>query len=60
MTGRIPHDFRRTAVFDSYNIVSAGDLEEAARRVDERIATRTTTILTTYSLQTEEHPTLAQ
>ena len=57
MTGRIPHDFRRTAVFDSYNIVSA---EEAARRVDERIATRTTTILTTYSLQTEEHPTLAQ
>jgi len=37
-------------VFDSYNIVSAGDLEEAARRVDERIATRTTPILTTHSL----------
>jgi integrase len=25
-------------IFDRYNIVSAGDLEEAARRVDERIA----------------------
>jgi len=34
-------------VFERYNIVSAGDLEEAARRVDERIAARTTTNLTT-------------
>ncbi len=25
-------------VFERYNIVSAGDLEEAARRIDERIA----------------------
>ena len=30
-------------VFDRYNIVSAGDLEEAAKRIDERIATRTVT-----------------
>jgi len=30
-------------VGDRYNIVSAGDLEEAARRVDERIAARTVT-----------------
>ncbi|MBI3300462.1 MAG: hypothetical protein HYZ72_00030 [Deltaproteobacteria bacterium] len=31
-------------VFDRYDIVSAGNLEEAARRVDERIAARTTTL----------------
>src|SRR5262249_18014763 len=31
-------------VFDRYNIVSDGDFEEAARRVDERIVPRTTTL----------------
>jgi integrase len=35
------------AVFERYNIVSAGDLEEAAKRIDAQIAARTTTILTT-------------
>ena len=34
-------------VFDRYNIVSAGDLEEAAKRVDERIAARMVTKMVT-------------
>jgi integrase len=34
-------------IFDRYNIVSAGDLEEAARRIDERIASQTVTNLGT-------------
>jgi hypothetical protein len=42
ITGRKIRD-----VFERYNIVSPGDPEEAAKQVDEGIAARTTTILTT-------------
>lgn len=37
-------------VFERYNIVSAGDLEEAAKRIDERIAAKTVTNLGTTPL----------
>ena len=40
-------------VFDRYNIMSVGDLEEAARKMDEWIAPRTTTNLTTPPFPTE-------
>ena len=44
-------------VFDRYNIVSAGDLEEAAKRIDGMIATQTTTGLTTSPVKpTSESP----
>jgi len=46
-------------VFDRYNIVSAGDLEEAARKMDERITSRTTTSLTTTPFPTEGQPLLS-
>ena len=34
-------------VFDRYNIVSADDLKQAAKKIDERIASRTATTLAT-------------
>ena len=35
------------SVFERYNIVSDRDLKEAARRLEERIVSRTTTLSTT-------------
>jgi integrase len=43
-------------VFERYNIVSAGDLEEAAKRVDERIAARMVTKMVTMDATVTTQP----
>ena len=43
-------------VFERYNIVSAGDLEEAAKRIDGMIVTQTTTSLTTSPIEPTRNP----
>jgi hypothetical protein len=50
--------YKARNVFDRYNTVSPGDLEEAARRVDERIVARTTTLLTALPPIPEGYPLL--
>ncbi|MBI3301657.1 MAG: tyrosine-type recombinase/integrase [Deltaproteobacteria bacterium] len=46
------------AIFDCYHIVSDGDLQEAARRLDAAFPPQTTTLSTTHPLLTEEEATV--
>ncbi len=47
------------SVFDRYNIVSEGDLEEAARRIDQQIASRMGTTLGTIASDGAPQPSLS-
>jgi integrase len=82
LSGKIPHDLRRTAirnmvrasipervamqmaghktreVFDRYNIVSEGNLKEAAQKLSHRLSAQTMTKAMTIAISEPEHPTL--
>jgi len=47
------------SIFDRYHIVSDGDLQEAAKRLDSAFSSQTTTISTPHPLLTEEEKLLS-
>jgi hypothetical protein len=47
-------------VFDRYNIVSAGDLEEAAKRIKGMVASQTITSLTTSLVEPTTEASLSR
>jgi integrase len=51
---------RTRAIFDRYNIVSDGDLREAARWLGVAMGARTATISATQGTEAEEHPKIIQ